>query len=185
MPGNPRRSWARPPVCGRGGRGHRRMRLPVIFVCENNGIACSTDHATGGQQAVLDLSKRAVGYDMASYVVNGNDFFAVQAAMERLVKRARNGEGNRCGFLECQTHRAYGHTAIDPQVYRDPPGGHCPAPRRRPHPEFRAPVPGRGLAGARRLRRGTDPCGRDDPGGPALRRGEPLSRPGGAVHGHL
>ena len=94
--------------------------LPVIFVCENNGIACSTDHATGGQQAVLDLSKRAVGYDMASYVVNGNDFFAVQAAMERLVKRARNGEGNRCGFLECQTHRAYGHTAIDPQVYRDP-----------------------------------------------------------------
>ena len=93
--------------------------LPVIFVCENNGIACSTPHSTGGQQAVLDLSKRAVGYDMASYVVNGNDFFAVYDAMERLVKRAREGEGNRCGFLECQTLRALGHTAIDPQPYRD------------------------------------------------------------------
>lgn len=94
--------------------------LPVIFVCENNGIACSTLHATGGQQAVLDLSKRAVGYDMASYVVNGNDFFAVYDAMSRLVKRAREGEGNRCGFLECQTHRALGHNVNDDQVYRDP-----------------------------------------------------------------
>ena len=94
--------------------------LPVIFVCENNGIACSTPHATGGQQSVLDLSKRAAGYDMASYVVNGNDFFAVQAAMERLVRRARNGEGNRCGFLECQTLRALGHNVSDAQPYRDP-----------------------------------------------------------------
>ena len=94
--------------------------LPVIFVCENNGIACSTPHATGGQQSVLDLSKRAAGYDMASYVVNGNDFFAVQAAMERLVRRARNGEGNRCGFLECKTHRADGHMLVgDTQPYRD------------------------------------------------------------------
>lgn len=92
--------------------------LPVIFVCENNGIACSTLHDTGGQQAVLNLSKRAEGYDMTSYVVNGNDFFAVQAAMERLVRRARNGEGNRCGFLECQTHRALGHNVGDAQPYR-------------------------------------------------------------------
>ena len=94
--------------------------LPVIFVCENNGIACSTPHDAGGQQAVTDLSKRALGYDMASYVVNGNDFFAVQHAMEKLVRRARNGEGNACGFLECQTHRPFGHIIGDIQRYRDP-----------------------------------------------------------------
>lgn len=94
--------------------------LPVIFVCENNGIACSTPHDTGGQQAVQDLSKRALGYDMASYVVNGNDFFAVHEAMARLVKRARNGEGNACGFLECQTWRPFGHIVGDKQPYRDP-----------------------------------------------------------------
>jgi pyruvate dehydrogenase E1 component alpha subunit len=94
--------------------------LPVIFVCENNGIACSTDHETGGQQAVTDLSKRAVGYDMASYVVNGNDFFAVYNGMKKLVDRARNGEGNCCGFLECQTHRPFGHIVGDRQRYRDP-----------------------------------------------------------------
>ena len=95
-------------------------KLPVIFVCENNGIACSTDHETGGQQAVKDLSRRALGYDMASSVVNGNDFFAVYEAMQKLVERARNGEGNCCGFLECQTHRPYGHVIGDIQRYRDP-----------------------------------------------------------------
>ena len=94
--------------------------LPVIFVCENNGIACSTPHLTGGQQAVTDLSKRALGYDMASYVVNGNDFFAVHEAMAKLVLRARGGEGNRCGFLECQTLRPFGHIVGDMQRYRDP-----------------------------------------------------------------
>lgn len=94
--------------------------LPVIFVCENNGIACSTPHWTGGQQAVMDLSRRAAGYAMESYVVDGNDFFAVHDAMEKLVKRARSGEGNCCGFLECQTHRAFGHIVGDVQRYRDP-----------------------------------------------------------------
>lgn len=95
-------------------------RLPVIFVCENNGIACSTPHSTGGQQAVVDLSKRALGYGMESYVVDGNDFFSVYGAMKRLVKRARGGEGNCCGFLECQTHRPFGHIVGDVQRYRDP-----------------------------------------------------------------
>lgn len=93
--------------------------LPVIFVCENNGIACSTSHETGGQQSIHDLSKRAVGYDMESYVVNGNDFFAVQEAMEKLVERARENRGNCCGFLECQTQRAGGHIIGDRQPYRD------------------------------------------------------------------
>lgn len=94
--------------------------LPVIFVCENNGIACSTPHEAGGQQSVLDLSKRAIGYDMASYVVNGNDFFDVYSGMKKLVDRARNGVGNCCGFLECKTHRALSHMLGDPQRYRDP-----------------------------------------------------------------
>ena len=93
--------------------------LPVIFVCENNGIACSTPHETGGQQSVTELSKRALGYGMESYVVNGNDFFAVQNGMAKLARRARQGEGNCCGFLECQTHRPFGHVVGDSQPYRD------------------------------------------------------------------
>ena len=94
--------------------------LPVIFVCENNGIACSTSHETGGQQSVHDLSKRAIGYGMESYVVNGNDFFSVYQGMQKLAARARCGVGNCCGFLECQTHRPFGHIVGDKQRYRNP-----------------------------------------------------------------
>lgn len=93
--------------------------LPVIFVCENNGWACSTPGEGGGQQSICDLSKRAVGYNMESYVVNGNDFFSVRDGMEKLVRRARNGEGNCCGFLECKTYRVLGHVLGDGQGYRD------------------------------------------------------------------
>jgi pyruvate dehydrogenase E1 component alpha subunit len=57
---------------------------------------------------------------MESCVVNGNDFFDVYRGMKRLVERARNGEGNRCGFLECKTHRADSHMLVgDTQIYRD------------------------------------------------------------------
>ncbi|SBV96570.1 Acetoin:2,6-dichlorophenolindophenol oxidoreductase subunit alpha [uncultured delta proteobacterium] len=94
-------------------------KLPVIFVCENNGWAAATSHDRGSQQAVQDIAKRAVGYDMESFIVNGNDFFAVYDAMSRLAARARNGEGNRCGFLECKTFRIMGHYIGDKQPYRD------------------------------------------------------------------
>ena len=94
-------------------------KLPVIFVCENNEWACGTSHKHGSQQAVQDIAKRAIGYDMESYIVNGNDFFAVYEAMNRLVERARSGQGNRCGFLECKTFRIMGHIIGDQQPYRD------------------------------------------------------------------
>ena len=96
------------------------FHLPVIFVCENNRWAAATSHDLGGTQAVRDISKRAPGYEMESYVVNGNDFFAVYEAMKMLTDRARAGEGNRCGFLECQTYRIMGHITGDAQPYRDP-----------------------------------------------------------------
>lgn len=94
--------------------------LPVIFVCENNGIACSTDFETAGQQSVPHIARRAMAYGMDSRVVNGNDFFAVYDAMEQLAHRARTGEGNACSILECKTHRILGHKVGDPQKYRDP-----------------------------------------------------------------
>ena len=95
-------------------------RLPVVFVCENNSWACATPSEVGRTQSVNEISRRAIGYDMASYVVNGNDFFAVYEAMQKLVERARKGEGNCCGMLECQTFRVLGHIIGDSQSYRDP-----------------------------------------------------------------
>lgn len=94
-------------------------RLPVIFVCENNALACATPSEVGRTQSITEISRRAIGYDMAGYVVNGNDFFAVYEGMQKLAARARNGEGNRCGILECQTWRPLGHVVGDSQPYRD------------------------------------------------------------------
>jgi pyruvate dehydrogenase E1 component alpha subunit len=39
--------------------------------------------------------------------------------MSRLAARARNGEGNRCGFLECKTFRVTAHFIGEKQPYRD------------------------------------------------------------------
>ena len=94
-------------------------RLPVIFVCENNTWACAPPSEVGHTQSVTEISRRAIGYDMASCVVNGNDFFAVYEGMKKLAERARGGEGNRCGILECQTWRPLGHVIGDTQPYRD------------------------------------------------------------------
>ena len=93
-------------------------KLPVIFVCENNGIASATT-TDEGQQSVQDFVRRAYGYDMAGYTCNGNDFFDVYEMMGKLARRAREGEGNRCGILECKTHRPMCHVACDTQAYRD------------------------------------------------------------------
>ncbi|MEA4815314.1 MAG: thiamine pyrophosphate-dependent dehydrogenase E1 component subunit alpha [Lachnospiraceae bacterium] len=95
-------------------------KLPVIFICENNGWACSTSHLDAGQHSVRDIAVRAQAYNMPGYVVNGNDFFAVREGMQVLANRARKGEGNGCGLLECKTYRILGHHIGDKQPYRDP-----------------------------------------------------------------
>jgi len=48
---------------------------------------------------------------MHNYLVNGQDIQLVQATMEKLVERARRGEGP--AFLECLTYRYYGHHVGD------------------------------------------------------------------------
>ena len=62
-------------------------KLPVIFVCENNGYAQATpvEYAV----AVRDIAARAAGYAMPGVVVDGQDVFAVLEAAEAAVRRAR------------------------------------------------------------------------------------------------
>lgn len=92
-------------------------KLPVIFVCENNGWAAGTKF-DGRQISVEDIAIRATAYDIPGRVVNGNDFFAVYEAAQALVDRARRGEGNACALLECKTRRIEGHHVGDSQDYR-------------------------------------------------------------------
>ena len=90
------------------------LQLPVIFVFENNGYGEGTGHdfAVGSK----DISKRAEGFGLPVSKVDGYDFFAVHAAMEKALARARNGEGP--SVIETQCMRFYGHFVGDPEVYR-------------------------------------------------------------------
>lgn len=79
-------------------------RLPLLFVCENNGYAVTLPaaRATSG-----DIVERAGAYGFPAASVDGMDAEAVLAAAREQVQRARSGSGP--SFLECRTYRFVGH----------------------------------------------------------------------------
>jgi len=89
-------------------------KLPVIFLCENNGWAVSmpTERST----AVKDIADRAKGYAVPGKVVDGNDPEQVYDAVTEALKRARAGEGP--SLIEAKTYRLWGHWIGDPESYR-------------------------------------------------------------------
>jgi TPP-dependent pyruvate/acetoin dehydrogenase alpha subunit len=89
-------------------------KLPVIFVCENNGYGISVSQKR--HQAIADVSVRASAYNMPGITVDGNDLFAVYEAVSEAVARARKGQGPT--LIECKTYRWRGHFEGDPVVYR-------------------------------------------------------------------
>ncbi len=89
-------------------------KLPVIFVCENNGYAMGTSVARTTN--VTELYKLGLGFDMPSFPVDGMDCVAVHEAMATATERARKGEGPT--FLDMQTYRYKGHSMSDPAKYR-------------------------------------------------------------------
>ncbi len=90
-------------------------KLPVVFVCENNGYAETTspDYSVSGQ----DIAARARGFGMPSVAVDGQDLFAVYEAAQEAIARARRGDGP--AFIEAQTYRYFGHFEGDGLTYRD------------------------------------------------------------------
>jgi len=89
-------------------------KLPVIFVCENNGYAMGTSVAR--TTADTDIYKIGLPYGIPSSPVDGMDPAAVHKAMDEAVQRARAGDGPT--FLEMRTYRYKGHSMSDPQKYR-------------------------------------------------------------------
>ena len=91
-------------------------KLPVVFICENNGFGMSTPptRATNNR----NLSERALAYNIPGVTVDGNDPVAVKEAAAKAIKRARNGEGP--SLVECLTWRHHGHFIGDPALYKDP-----------------------------------------------------------------
>ena len=89
-------------------------KLPVVFVCENNGYGMST--STARSTAVANIADRAVAYSMPGVTVFGNDFSAVAEASTEAVDRARRGEGP--SLIETKTYRHRGHSKSDRNRYR-------------------------------------------------------------------
>ena len=80
-------------------------KLPVVFVCENNGFGEFTPMAA--VTSVKDIAVRAKAYDIPGYIVDGNDVLEVFRYTSEAVARARAGEGPT--LLECKTYRWEGH----------------------------------------------------------------------------
>lgn len=90
------------------------MKLPIVFLIENNGWAIS--QPVSRQCAVEDLSVRAAGYGMLGVTVDGTDVVKIRETLEDAIEKARNGEPN---VVELKAVRWRGHFEGDPQVYRD------------------------------------------------------------------
>jgi pyruvate dehydrogenase E1 component alpha subunit len=89
-------------------------KLPVVWICENNGWALSAPITE--QSPTPDIADRAAAYGVPGVVVDGQDALAVHAAVGEAVARARAGEGPT--LVEAKTLRIRGHYEGDRQQYR-------------------------------------------------------------------
>ena len=90
------------------------FRLPVLFVCEDNGFAATTRTASmtaGGGPAAR---ARAIG--LPAEEVDGNFLPDIDAAARAMIEAVREGGGPR--FLHAKTYRLTGHTGVDAAAYR-------------------------------------------------------------------
>ena len=89
-------------------------RLPVLFVCENNGYAEFTSREEHSN--VKHVSTFADPYDIPTKTVDGNDLPTVYTAAREAISMLRQGQGPY--LLECMTFRMTGHYVGDAQHYR-------------------------------------------------------------------
>ena len=90
-------------------------KLPVLFLVENNlyGMGTSIER----HSAQTDLSKKAEGYGIPGERIDGMDVLAVREAVAEGIRLAR--EERRPTLVEAFTYRYRGHSAADPEVYRE------------------------------------------------------------------
>ena len=88
-------------------------RLPIVYVCENNGWAQFTPRAV--HMRINDVADRAGAYNIPGVSVP-NDFFKIYEEAGRAVESARKGNGPT--LIEVKSARWHGHFVGDAQKYR-------------------------------------------------------------------
>lgn len=90
-------------------------KLPVIYACENN---LYNEYTHYSETTAGDILARGTAFGMPAEAVDGQDVRAVHATAQKMVERARKGEGP--SFLLCNTYRYTGHHVgdINREYYR-------------------------------------------------------------------
>ncbi|MCL5985112.1 MAG: thiamine pyrophosphate-dependent dehydrogenase E1 component subunit alpha [Actinobacteria bacterium] len=88
--------------------------LPIIYVCENNKYAISTD--VEKSTSIKDLSQRAKSYGINGFNIDGNNIVEVISTTEECVADARSK--SKPSLIICNTYRHMGHSINDPKTYR-------------------------------------------------------------------
>src|SRR5579862_7493520 len=89
-------------------------KLPIVFLCENNGWGMSTPAAS--VVAGMNIAKRGDAYGMLNKSIDGNDVELVHDQVRAALALARGGSPV---LLECRTWRMKGHSRGDQNAYRD------------------------------------------------------------------
>jgi pyruvate dehydrogenase E1 component alpha subunit len=90
-------------------------KLPIVFLVENNLYGMGT--AIERHSAVTDLSHKADGMGIPGVRADGMDVLAVRETVAEHIRLAR--EDRKPTLVEVITYRFRGHSAADPEVYRD------------------------------------------------------------------
>ncbi|TPG36456.1 thiamine pyrophosphate-dependent dehydrogenase E1 component subunit alpha [Mycolicibacterium hodleri] len=90
-------------------------KLPIVFLCQNNGYAEHTTYANGTTSRTV--ADRAQSYQMPGVTVDGNDPTAMFLAARDAIECARSGRGPT--LLEAKTFRFMGHFYGDDSSYID------------------------------------------------------------------
>lgn len=88
------------------------MKLPIIFFCENNGMAIHS--SIDEMHPTEDISSLAQGYGMPAVIVDGQDVFAVAEVALAAIERARAGKGPT--FIEAKVLRFAEHDIGTPDL---------------------------------------------------------------------
>jgi pyruvate dehydrogenase E1 component alpha subunit len=83
-------------------------KLPIVYVCENN---LYNEYTHYSEALAGEVTARAAAFGIHTETIDGQDVQLVYETMQKLVERARRGEGP--AFLECLTYRYYGHHVGD------------------------------------------------------------------------
>jgi pyruvate dehydrogenase E1 component alpha subunit len=89
--------------------------LPVVFLVENNLYGMGT--ALERHSAVTDLAHKAEGMGVPGVRVDGMDVLAVRETVAEHIRLAR--EERKPTLVEAISYRFRGHSAADPEVYRE------------------------------------------------------------------